>query len=199
MFIQVIEGRARNPRSLREQWDRWQQELAPGADGWLGATAGIAPDGTWIGVVRFETQEAAQRNSGRPEQGRWWADFAQHLAREASFDDYAETAMLGGGGSDRAGFVQVIRGRSSDLAQLQTLGRETEPLLQQHRPDVIGGTFVWKPDGHFTQTVYFTSEAEARANENKRPPELQHFFDAWSRLTENVRYIDLPEPWLASP
>jgi hypothetical protein len=198
MFIQVIEGRARNPRAVREQWDRWQRELAPGATGWLGATGGIAADGTWIGVVRFETREAAQRNSERSEQGRWWADLAQHLEGEATFDDYDQTELLSGGGSDRAGFVQVIRGRSSDLTQLQALGRELEGALRQHRPDVMGGTIAWKPDGNFTQTVYFTSEAEARANEGKRPPELQQFFDAWDRLTENVRYIDLQEPWLSS-
>ena len=198
MFIQVIEGRAKDPRGLRDQWDRWHKELAPGAAGWLGSTGGIASDGTCIGVVRFESEEAAQRNSARPEQGRWWADFARHLDGEATFDDYRETALLGGGGSDSAGFVQVIRGRAKDVAQLQSLGREVEGLLRQHRPEVLGGTVAWKPDGHFTQTVYFTSADAAREGESQRRPELQRFADAWNQLMEDVRYIDLREPWLAS-
>jgi len=123
MFIQVIEARARDSRGLREELDRWHRELAPGAAGWLGTTGGVASDGSIIGVVRFASAEAARRNSDRPEQGRWWADFARHLEGEARFDDYAETEMMGGGGSDNAGFVQVIRGRAKDVAQLRNLGR----------------------------------------------------------------------------
>jgi hypothetical protein len=120
------------------------------------------------------------------------------LEGEARFDDYRDTTMLGQGGSDRAGFVQVIRGRARDVAQLQDLGRQAEGLLQQHRPEIIGGSVAWKPDGDFTQTVYFTSEAEARAGEAKSTPQLQHFFERWQGLIEQVRYLDLREPWLAS-
>ena len=35
-------------------------------------TGGVADDGTAIQVVRFESQEAAEANSARPEQGAWW-------------------------------------------------------------------------------------------------------------------------------
>ena len=199
MFIQVIEARARDPRGLREQWDRWNRELAPGAGGWLGSTGGLAADGSVIGVVRFDSAEAARRNSNRPEQGRWWAEFARHLEGEARFDDYSDAELFLGGGSDRAGFVQVIRGRATDVAQLRSMGREGEGVLRQHRPDVLGGTIAWKPDGDFTQTVYFTSEAAAREGERNPSPELQRFMESWQGLVEDLRFFDLREPWLASP
>src|SRR3954453_1104463 len=129
MFIQVIEARAGQPRGLREEFERWKRELGSGADGWLGTTAGLTPDGMLIGVVRFESADAARRNSSRPEQGGWWADFARHLQGEARFDDYEDTELMGGGGSDTAAFVQVIRGRARDVARLRSLGQEAESVL----------------------------------------------------------------------
>jgi hypothetical protein len=33
------------------------------------------------------------------------------------------------------------------------------------RPDVIGGYTGYSDDGDYTEVVYFTSEADARANE----------------------------------
>jgi hypothetical protein len=49
--------------------DRWVKQLVPGAEGWLGSTAGLTEDGRLVALARFETGEAAQHNSDRPEQG----------------------------------------------------------------------------------------------------------------------------------
>ena len=49
-----------------------EEELSPGAEGWLGGTYGMTDDGQFVGVVRFESREAAARNSLRPEQTAWW-------------------------------------------------------------------------------------------------------------------------------
>jgi hypothetical protein len=105
---------------------------------------------------------------------------------------------MSGGGSDRAGFVQVIRGRASEVSRLRALGNEAEGLLRQHRPEIIGGSIGWKPDGDFTQTVYFTSEVAARQGEANAAPELRRFMEGWQALVENVRFFDLREPLLAS-
>ena len=42
------------------------RELGPGAIGWLGGTYGFTDDDMFVGVVRFETREAAMANSGDP-------------------------------------------------------------------------------------------------------------------------------------
>jgi hypothetical protein len=198
MFIQVIEARTGDARGVREELERWQRELASGAHGWLGTTAGLTTDGTLIGVVRFDSAETARQNSSRPEQGRWWADIARHLQGEARFDDYQDAELMGGGGSDTAGFVQVIRGRTTDVARLRSLGQEAEGLLRQHRREIIGGTIGWKPDGDFTQTVYFTSEAAARQGEANASPELRHFMESWQGVVQNLRFFDLRQPFLTS-
>jgi hypothetical protein len=85
MFVQVITGKASNAGQVRAAFDRWVKELAPGAEGWLGSTAGVTEDGRLVALARFESEEAAQRNSDRLEQDRWWAEAAQLLDGEAAF------------------------------------------------------------------------------------------------------------------
>ena len=84
MFIQVIQGMCTDEAMLREQMDRWREDLSPGALGWLGGTYGMTDDGQFVAVVRFESREAAARNSLRPEQGEWWAAASRCLSRSSS-------------------------------------------------------------------------------------------------------------------
>ncbi len=70
MFVQVFQGPVSDPAKVKETLDRWVAELAPGADGWLGSTAGVTDDGTFVGLARFDSEEAARRNSDRPGAGR---------------------------------------------------------------------------------------------------------------------------------
>jgi hypothetical protein len=67
MFIQVIEGKVADAAGLQAAMDRWVAELQPGAQAWLGSTGGFTDDGMFVSTVRFESQEAARRNSDRPE------------------------------------------------------------------------------------------------------------------------------------
>lgn len=194
MFAQVIRGRARDEEALREQWSKWDRELKPGADGFLGSTAGVADDGTFVAVARFDSEDAARRNSDRPEQGQWWQETSQHLESDVEFEDCPEMDTILGGGSDEAGFVQVIRGRCTDVDRARSLSGQMEADLKERRPDLIGVSAAWQPDGHFTQLAYFRSEAEAREREQETegPP------DEWPGLFEDVTYIDLRNPWFSS-
>ena len=70
MFVQVIRGRVTDPEQLHAALDRWSEQLAPGAHGWLGSTAGVTEDGRFVALARFESAEAARRNNDRPEQGQ---------------------------------------------------------------------------------------------------------------------------------
>jgi hypothetical protein len=200
MFIQVVEGRVGNPAGLRVALDRWKEELAPGADGWLGATAGVTADGDFIGVVRFESEEAARANSDRPEQGEWWAAASANFESDVTFTNCPDVDTFGNGGSDDAGFVQVMKGRG-DRAGLAAHATKTEAILSQARPDVLGGTVAWPGDGSFFQTIYFSSEAEARANEGREPASDEER-EAWAGMSSLMQvdsYIDLSDPWLHSP
>jgi hypothetical protein len=68
VFVQVIQGQVADAAKVRAALDRWVQELAPKASGWLGSTAGVTEDGRFVALARFESEEAARRNSQRPEQ-----------------------------------------------------------------------------------------------------------------------------------
>lgn len=74
MFVQVIQGKATDPAALRRQWETWDRELKPGAQRFLGGTAGVTADGEFIAVVRFEDEAAARANSDRADQDAWWAE-----------------------------------------------------------------------------------------------------------------------------
>ena len=65
MFVQVIQGQVSDPEQARAALDRWARELAPGAGGWLGSTAGVTEDGRFIALARFESEEAARRSVAR--------------------------------------------------------------------------------------------------------------------------------------
>jgi hypothetical protein len=201
MFIQVIEGRVSDAGGLKASFDRWLEELAPGSIGWLGTTAGVTDDGAFIALARFESEETARRNSDRPEQDRWWSETAKLFSGEATFRDCTDTVTFGGGGSDDAGFVQVIQGRVRDVARLRSLNEQSEAAWRDFRPEVIGGTVALHGQGGFTNAVYFTTEAEAREGERKEPPpELKALWEEEQSLYEGeLTYFDLRDPWLASP
>jgi len=119
-----------------------------------------------------------------------------------TFKDCTEVEIQGRGGSDDAGFVQVIQARATDRARLQELNRTFGEQMSSLRPDLIGGLMAWHPEGTgwFTSVNYFTSESEARENESKEiPADMQALFEEWMSLMEDVEYIDLHEPWMSTP
>ncbi|MEP6852871.1 MAG: hypothetical protein ABJA87_09475 [bacterium] len=201
MFVQVITGRAADPAPIRAALERWSKELASGADGWLGSTAGVTDDGRLVVVARFESEEAARRNSDRPEQGAWWSDTAELLDGKANFRDSSHVWADLRGDPDRAGFVQVMQGQQGRD------GNRAQELMQTHadewaafRPEVLGSVSVAHNDGTWTMVLYFTSEEDAREGERKTPPpELQAQMEEMNQLSVGEpEFFDLRQPWLES-
>jgi hypothetical protein len=201
MFVQVIRGRVSDPEQVHAALDRWVQQLAPGAQGWLGSTAGVTEDGRFVGLARFESAEAARRNSDRPEQGQWWADTAQLFTGEATFADSDDVIADVHGDPDRAGFVQVMQGRGSDPERAKELMAENPEEWAAFRPDVIGSVAVGHGGGAYTMALYFTSEQEAREGERKEPPpQIRAQMEEMSKLNVGEpEFLDLRQPWLYSP
>jgi hypothetical protein len=198
MFMQVIQGKTKDAAGLRRQLDRWLEQLGSEAAGYLGTTGGVADDGTAVFLARFESEEAARANSDRPEQGEWWAETAKYFDGEVTFRDCADVDTMLAGGSDDAGFVQVMQGRSRDPQRLRALEQSFESQLKELRPDVIGSVRGWDGD-YFTEAIYFTSEAEARKGEAKMAEGSAGGMEEFESLVEDVTFIDLKEPWLRSP
>ncbi|MFI7151755.1 hypothetical protein ACIBO2_43140 [Nonomuraea sp. NPDC050022] len=201
MFIQIIQGQVGDVGEMRAALDRWHAELAPGVDGWLGTTAGVTDDGMFVNTVRFESQEVARRNSERPEQGQWWAETQKLFSGEVTFHDCAEAYTYLKGGSDAAGFVQVMQGQVRDFRRMREITAQSERDMAAFRPDLIGGFAALHRDGGYTEVAYFTSEQAARDGEGKElPPEMRELFEQWKDLFDGeLTYFDLRDPWLYSP
>ena len=193
MFVQVIQGKINDADLIRRQLDRWRQEIKPGAKGYLGATGGQTADGQHIAVVRFESEAAARANSDRPEQGAWFNEMRKGFDGEPTFRESSDTELLFDGGSNAAGFVQVMQGKAKDPAKFRAWGKEHEDQLRKIRPDLIGGLDVWYPDGTFTSVAYFTSEAEARKNE-KAMGEDPMMAEYMSQIDGEMTFLDITEP-----
>lgn len=193
MFVQVIKGRTNDPEGLRRQLDRWRSDLKPGAVGFLGSTGGIADDGTVILFARFEDAKKAQANSNRPEQGEWWSETSKYFASEPTFRESTDTTPLFDGGSNDAGFVQVMEGTVVDRAKADAF--ETPEMLEQlraARPDLLGGLRVWFDGGEFAEVAYFTSEADARKGESS--DEFAGPSADYMALFSEMNFIDLRDP-----
>jgi hypothetical protein len=190
MFIQVIQGKVADETGLRRCMDRWTEELQPGAIGYLGTTSGTCEDATFVALARFESEEAARRNSERPEQGAWWAETAKCFDGEVTFLDC---------GSDQAGFVQIMEGHTSDANRMRELLSQAGDRIHQFRPEIIGGTFATYGDDGYVEAIYFTSEAEAREHEKMEiPDDLRSLFEEEQGLGGEVTYLDLHQPMLVS-
>lgn len=199
MFAQIMEGRASDPAGVRRLMDRWIAELEPGATGYLGSTGGVAEDGRAVLLARFESPEAARANSERPEQGRWWSEMEKCFAGPVDFTDSTDVETFRGGGSDEAGFVQVMKDSGADRDQIRSFDDAFERLGASFRPDLLGGVRVWTSPDSYVEFAYFTSEAEARAGEQEAPPEeLASTLESFSEAMAGVEFIDLTDPMLNS-
>lgn len=199
MFIQVIQGKVKDEAGLQRCMERWDRDLAPGATGYLGTTAGMCDDGTFIALARFESAEAARRNSERPEQSAWWSEMAACFDGDASFIDCPDARPWLGGGSDDAGFVQIMEGRSTDVRRMHEIMEQAGDQIHQVRPEIIGAMMAEATDGRYVDAIYFTSEAEAREREQMdMPDDLRALFEEETRLQGEVAYFDLHRPVLIS-
>jgi hypothetical protein len=201
MFVQVIQGAVGDAQALRRQMDKWLSDLAPGAEGWLGSTGGVTADGTSVALVRFESEEAARRNSDRPEQGAWWAETAALFTGEPVFRDSISVDADTPGDPSKAGFVQVMQGRSKDPDRARELMASDPTDWAAFRPDILGTLMVGHDQGEWTMAIYFTSEADAREGEKKEPPpEMVEIMQEMETLNAGeTRYFDLTDPWLEGP
>jgi len=194
MYLQVLEGKVRDTDLLDKQMGVWRSDVRPGAIGFLGSTGGLTAEGRWIVAARFASESEAQQNSDRPEQDAWWRATAPAFEGDLTVTNCDEVDVFLGGGSDAAGFVQVMKGRATDPAKLRAMGNDMEDVMTTVRPDVLGGYVGWHGDRGFVQVMYFTSEDEARQAEASQDAESDGP-DEWSALIDGeIEFIDLPDP-----
>lgn|GEM_PF-199387 len=189
MFVQVVRAPAVDPTPLLEQVARLPAMLSTDPAGFLGLSAGISDDGDFVAVARFT----------QPGGGGWWAALEPWLAGPADVRASSDVELLLGGGSDQAGFVEVIEGRTSDRARFMELERQLEPRLAADRPDFLGSQIVWWTDGSWLEVAYFTSEDDVRAGDALPvAPEVEELTAAWEDVARPSAQSDLADPYLST-
>lgn len=199
MFIQVIEGKTKDPEALHERLDVWERDLRPGAIGYLGSTGGCTSTGDCILIARFESRDAARRNSDRPEQAAWWAETERLFDGAVTFHDTEDVHIMSHGDLDQAHFVQVMEGHVSDHDRAIAMEEEADSMLAELRPELLGVVTAFYEQDGFTELAYFTSEADARRGERREMTgEAKAMISEWERVMNVDRYLDIADPWLTT-
>jgi hypothetical protein len=196
MFIQVITGKVKDAEAVLASGERWLADVAPVAKGFLGVTSGVTDDNTAVSIVRFESEELANANADLPEQSAWFAEASKNYDGEPTFFNCPEVEVMMGGGSNDAGFVQVMMYKPKDVAAVRELSKQFESMAPM-RPDILGATTAFATDGTVIDTNYFTSEAAAREGEKQElPAEMQDLMKNFGSNAGEITFIDLKDPWL---
>ena len=193
MFVQVIKGRTKDAAGLLAHVDRWDAEVRPGAAGFIGSTVGVADDGTFLALARFEDEAAARANNDREEQSAWFSGLQALVDGEPSFRESSDISLLFDGPSSAAGFVQVMEGTAPDRAKAEAMETpEMEAQLKEQRPDLLGAIRAWLDGGAYVEFAYFTSEDEARKGESAGEFEAQQ--EEFAAMFGQPSYTDLRNP-----
>jgi hypothetical protein len=193
MFVQVFQGQVKDRALWADQTEVWRREIKPKTTGFLGFTTGVTADGYMVTVVRFDSEEKARVDSALAEQGAWFEKTSAAFAGEIIFHDCSEVDTLFNGAAGDAAFVQVMQGRAKGQEQMRAEMRRMEGALHEVRPDLLGAVIGWHGDGGFTQAAYFSSQEEARMNEQAmaNSPVYAQFT---SLIDGDLTFYDFNEP-----
>jgi hypothetical protein len=194
VYIQMVHCACTQQDDMRMLVDDWCGRMAD-RPGWLGGTYGFTDDDHFVGVVRFETATDAREWSRESDAGLWWACAESLMAGAPEIHQSEDVMTMLEGGSDDAGFVQVMRGRVGNADALRRIvsDHDVTSMLHEARPEIIGATLLIEDDGTFTETVSFTDEEAARAGERKEMP--AEMASQMQEAMADVEYLDLHKPW----
>jgi hypothetical protein len=196
MFVQVIKGKTNDAEGFNRQGEAWQTDVKPSAKGYVGSTAGVADDGTFVVLARFADEASARENNDNPAQQAWYEGFSKLVDGEPTFRESSDVEIAFDRGCDNATFVQIMEG-TADRAKVKEF--ETDENLEQlkaARPDLLGMIRVWLDGGAYVQAAYFTREEEARTNEANRTEESARLNEQFGALFSDMTFTDLKSPAL---
>src|SRR3954453_9537405 len=159
----MVQGPCSRQDEMRRLVDNWCGTMAD-RPGWLGGTYGFTDDDRFLGVVRFDSSSACLESAAAPDSATWWAGAQELFDGRCEIHESEDVSMMLQGGSDDAGFVQVMKGRVEDADKFRPFITDTEmtSMLHDAPPDIIGGILAMEIDGTFAQTIAFTDEDSAR-------------------------------------
>ncbi len=196
IFVQIVQGEVHHPERTRDHYERWFDQVAPGADGWLSSTAGVTEDNEFVAVVRFASELAVRANTQRPEHTRWWEEMQREFAAPATVHHCARVATFGESRPDHAGFAQVVQGTTGKLSEVLENVAETEQHhIYEHHLNVTGGLVADHGDHRFTELIYYPSDEAARHSGTEGLARKGvSLVERLAGVVADVRYFDLHDP-----
>jgi len=163
MFVEVVQGMATDPLKIHQLLDRWVIDVAPQAPGWHDTTAGVAADGRFIAMIRFDSTVAPI-----PGHDQWRAETMDLLNGDTSHAVYDRVVVLKEGAVGTVGFVQFVLGRVHDLAAAETYLKDFDEIIAPRRPDSTGRLMASRDDGQFIGAFAFEEGKYVPSQEDLR-------------------------------
>ena len=122
MIVEVVQRMATDPAKVHQLLDRWAVDVAPHAPGWRDTTAGVAADGRFVAMIRFDSAAA-------PIQGhdQWRAETMAVLNGDRSHLVY-----------DRSSSAAPDRGRGPPAATSGRSSWNPHPRMRRHLDHALG-------------------------------------------------------------
>lgn len=194
MFVRVIRARVVAKPLLRNAWDQLGHALAE-QPGWRCMTAGTGRASDFIGTIEFSDPVTAHAAWSDRSVARWVGELERTLD-SLDITDSEEAEIVLGGAREDARFVQIIEGSTEDKPRWRAINEAMQEVMRTNRPEVLAATVVWSED-RFLETVYFTSEQDAREGESQEfPGGMEGLFNELMDLVRDMSYLDLRSPWL---
>ncbi|HEX2027267.1 MAG TPA: hypothetical protein VHF25_04640 [Nitriliruptorales bacterium] len=196
VFVRVVQGEVDDPDGARSTYQRWFDEVASGADGWLTSTGGTSDTDVFISVEQLASEQAARLNDIRPEQARWWEEMRRDFAQAPTVHDARVVATIGPDRPQQVGSVHVVQGSTPQLTDVMEKVAETaQRHIDEHHLDVIGGLIADHGDGEFTELIYYPSTEAARQEDSGELAEGGvTLVERLAGTVTDLRYLHLPDP-----
>jgi hypothetical protein len=187
MFVELVQGRAIDPKRLQAAWDQTLGVIADQAVGWWGATSGVAADGSFVAFLGFASEEAARITMDRLDSRSAW-DQVVPVVADSTFRECPNTRAFTVRDPRHADYAHVTQGPANDISRVVA---EFERLSRARKAErgVIGGLLCWD-DAGFASNVLYRLSSEAAAT----TPATALWRDAAELYDQPVRF-DLAGPW----
>lgn len=156
MFAEVVHSADGEAAAVQEAWKGALAAIEDKGVGWLGATAGRGPDGTFVAVLCFETEEMSRITADRLADASAWDGLAAAAGGLTFRECPHVTAFVDAGDEEIAG-VEVTQGMVTDVGRVMSAFRSAS-----RSDDAAAGLLCWD-DAGFACSMLFRSRAAAGA------------------------------------
>jgi hypothetical protein len=147
VFAEVVQGADGEPAAVREAWTSALAAIESEGVGWLGATSGLAADGTFVAVLCSETEEMSRITMDRLAEASAWEQLAA-AAGGLTFRECPHVRAFADVGDEQLAAVEVTQGIVNDI------GRVAAVFRKARRTGAAAGLLCWDDAGFACSMLY---------------------------------------------